>query len=48
MVFSVMVSALKFLISGISTWDGSIFKGKVAQGFGVFNSPILPVFDTGQ
>jgi hypothetical protein len=26
-VFSVMVSALKFLIGGILTWDGSILKG---------------------
>jgi hypothetical protein len=30
-VFSVMVSALKFLIGGILTWDGSIFKEKIAR-----------------
>lgn len=31
-VFSVMVSALKFLIGGILTWDGSMLEGDPAQG----------------
>lgn len=30
-VFSVMVSALRFLIGGILTWDGSIFKEKIVR-----------------
>ena len=40
-VFSVMVSALKFLIGGILTWDGSILKGKL---LGVIASSILQYF----